>query len=151
MLDESELRSRALATVSTAVREMLKGEYEFTAEDAKNEWDPILKRHTFVQPLVVWRTFDSVRITVSATGEVVAFEDRNRLQNAVFRRLPDPDILRICRCAAVVGPAATVAEVQPGPAGLLLATLIEPFPHSPKRTRITVNPSTRQLAAFEVE
>jgi hypothetical protein len=73
------------------------------------------------------------------------------MQNSAYYRLADQEILRICRTAAIIGPMATVSGVGPGPDGTLHATLSEPFPDQPRITRVIVNASTRQLAAFDVE
>jgi hypothetical protein len=151
MLSENELRGRSVTAVTAAVQDTLRGEYEITSGDVTNDWAPILKRHVFVSPCVVWRNFDRVRIAVSVAGEVVAFFDQNRFQDAAYQRLADSAILDICRVAGIVGPSATVTDVQPGPSGTLLAILSERFPRAFRFTRATVNPSTRQLAAFEVQ
>src|SRR5581483_2613035 len=80
MLDDNDLQTRALAAAANGIRAIFRGDYEFVPQDATNRWDPILKRHTFVQPMEVCRTFDSIQMRVSDSGEVVAFSDRNRMQ-----------------------------------------------------------------------
>ena len=75
-MTEAELQNLALRAVAFRVTEMLDGEYDVVPGAAVNQWDPHLKRHTFTQSAVVWRSFDAVRMTVTAAGEVIAFFDR---------------------------------------------------------------------------
>jgi hypothetical protein len=130
---------------------MFDGEYDVVPGAAVNDWDPGLKRHTFTQAAVVWRSFDSVRMKVSPAGEVIAFSDQNRFDNATFRLMTSEEILAVCRTAALVGPAAQVTAIEQGRQGTLSAVIIEPIPRAPRRLRVSINPTTRQLAAFEAE
>ena len=148
---EADLQELALRAVMSGVQDTFDGDYDVVPGAAVNEWDPHLKRHTFTQPAVVWRSFDAVRMKVTAAGEIIAFFDQNRFADATFTRMTPQEILRICRTAAIAGPAAQVTAIEPGAKGMLNAVIVEPIPGSPRRTRVSINPSAHQLAAFEVE
>ena len=148
MLNENELRQRVLTTANRGMQSLLEGTFDLVPEDPFHEWDPTLRRYVFAQALVVWRPFDEIRMTVSSDGQIRSFHDRNRFDRAVYERLPDPDILSICRTTGVIGPAAAVAGIQRS-GEMLVADIVEPFPDRPRRVSFTINPSTRQVAAFE--
>lgn len=151
MLKDSELQNRAMIAATAAVRTSFHGDYQLVPDSGSTRWDPIIKRQTFSQSFSVWRNIGRISITISTTGEVIAFSDQSRLQKAVFVELSETDIRRICHGAGILGPLATVADIRQGQGGVLLATLVEPIPERPRLTRIVINPSMRLLASFEVE
>jgi hypothetical protein len=150
MLSDSDLQSRAVAVARAWTRSMLEGEYDVVPETPENEWDPTLRRYVSVQPMVIWRAFDQVRITVGPDGQVMSFLDRNRFSHATYRRLGDDEILRICRTTGVLGPSAVVTQAQQGSREMLVVEIVEQFPERLRRLSFIINPASRQVAAFQI-
>lgn len=150
LLPEDELSERAFAACGERMEALLDADLFASVEEAELEWDPIIRRHVFTQPLVVWRNFDEIEFEVSPEGRIVRFRDRNRFEEAQFQELAPEDVLRISATTGLVGPYAEIVDSYRGDGEMLVVSLAQGEPGRPERIIVTINPTTRQVAALEV-
>jgi len=150
LLSEEELRERAFAACGESMGALVDADLAGTFEEADLEWDPMIRRHVFAQPLVVWRSFDEIEIEVSAEGRIRRFRDLARFADAQFQELVPEEVVRIAMTTGLVGAYAELADAYRGDGEMLVATLLQREPGFAPKIVVTINPTTRQVAALEV-
>jgi hypothetical protein len=149
ILSDTALEMQAIKHTHAVVQRFIVGTTTYDLGRSAFEWNGHLRRYVFRQPLVIWRDATEVEITLSLDKRhVVRFRDPRRFEGAVFRKLDDGALLAIAQTTGLVGKLAKLDDVQPGP--LYQFSVRQREPGLPRRLKVTVNASKRQVAAFEV-
>jgi hypothetical protein len=149
VLQETVLERMAGAEADKLMKRLVVGETTHEVDRGTLVWNPTFRRHVFRQSQVIWRDFDAVQMILSEDGKrVLAFRDENRLKGGKFRRQTQADLLEIARTTGLVDARARLDDVKPG--DLYRFTVRQTAPGKPARIAFTVNPTRRQVAAFEV-
>lgn len=146
MLNREELENRSFNAVGKLADSLFKERLEIQFDEADVDWDPILHRTVFTQSFVLWRPFDQLRIGLS-NGRVVSFHDANRFKDAKFELLENDVIMNICKTTGIVSEDARLSYIGRGHENMLLAEVVEPL--QARIIRFTINPTLKQVAAFE--
>jgi hypothetical protein len=150
LMDENKLRETALQQCRETMSDLVEGDLYCVPEAHDCEWDPLLKRHVFTQSITVWRNFDTIEMTVTPDGRIVAFRDQHRFREARYEPLDDGEILAITRTTGLLGASARVEKKDATPEGMLTAVVTQNEIDKPARIVFTINPTLRQVAAFTV-
>jgi hypothetical protein len=78
---------------------------------------------------------------------VVSFHDANRFKDAKFELLENDVIMNICKTTGIVSEDARLSYIGRGHENMLLAEVVEPL--QARIIRFTINPTLKQVAAFE--
>jgi hypothetical protein len=149
MLDDDNLRQRALTGTGALLASVLRGRIALDPGDSSIEWDGQLRRHVFHQDVVAWHEFAQVRIGVSVAGQVLHFRDESRFEDAVYRRLSEDEVLEICRTTGLVGKRVERVEIDAADE-MLAATVVQKHHRLPGRIEFIIHCTLRQVAALQV-
>lgn len=153
-IPEEQLRSQADKYCREHMTNLVtKAKLRIEPKDSFTEWDPIAHRYVFQERFAVWREFDDIEIKVSPTGQILSFYDQNRfeLRGQPPKELPsDIDIINIASTTGILGPEATIIQKNFIAGGMVTATVNQPTAWLSQSVKFTINPTTNQVAAFEV-
>jgi len=153
-LTDSALREKALEICKENMSQMVRTELRIEPGVSSTEWDPFLQRHIFEQIFTAWRDFDEVEMLVSPAGQILSFRDNNRFILSgppPTEPLAPADLLQIAGTTGLVSEEADLQSMEPMPEGMLTVTFRQEEPGYPPGLVCTINPNTRQVAAFKVE
>lgn len=153
LLPEDRLRHIAQERVTAHMSSLVKAELQIVPGKAERQWDPTLRRHIFSQQFTVRRDFDEIEVTVGPEGNILAFRDNNRftgLERAEFQLLSNEEALNIARITGMVSERARVEHSERSDNQILLLRIVQDDLDYPNRVLFSINPNTRQVAAFNV-
>lgn len=148
-LDDQELKAKCQSFAESHIAELLEGSYELVPGDADSDWDPILLKHVFTQPFVIWRNRKDVFVEVSPEGHIRSFRDQSRFESAKYEPLPPSDVLSICQTTGLISWNARVLSIQSAPEEMLAAVIIDTKGETHIRARFLVNCVSKVVAAFD--
>jgi len=150
MLSDDELEKLAIKQCDRHINSLMDAKFDIQTKQGLSEWDPILRRQVYKHVASVWREFDQVRIKVSSGGRIMAFHDVRRFDDAQYMQLDNEEILNIAGTSGLLEKAPQV-EISTEANGGMLSAIVSHFSRGEyEKIQFTINPSTKQIAAFEI-
>ena len=153
-IPENRLREEAESRCREHMTNLVtKAELRFEPKESSTQWDPVSHRHLFRENFTIWREFDDIEVKVGPKGEILSFFDKNRFKligPAPKEIFSDEVIIHIADTTGVLGPDSKVEKKEMTLKGMITAVVTQKTAWLAQAIRFTINPTNRQVAAFEV-
>lgn len=150
MISETELRTKAQESCLEHARREISGELLVELLDSDLEWDPIILRHIFDQPMVVWRRFGEFEIVTDEEGCPVGFLDSSHKVDCKWMQLSRDEALLLAMQTGWLSSAteavSEIKQVAGGAGRLEVRDTLRPVGED--RFKITLNPVTKKVISI---
>lgn len=148
------LQQKALEFCEEHMNNIIEAKLEIRPGTAETIWEPSFRRQIFSQCFDVWRDFDKVKATVSEDGRVQELVILGRfVQSHELTNIPlltEDEVLGISETTGLLGDTAMVDTLFRDGSGMTIANILQVEHDLPASITLTINPKTRQVAAYRV-
>lgn len=154
MKNPEELQKSAHKHSRQHMKGLVNAKLEVLPGSSQCEWDPVLRRQIQRSLFHVWRDIDTIQASLAPNGSILEltipsrFISKDNLTDAP--PLKDEEILDVIATTGLTGDTTNILNTHVDSQHMTRVDIIQAEDGLPSAITFTINPASRQVAAFSV-